>query len=54
MLKRYRFVYQDMDRHGNLRLYVWRGKGHRKVRLRAGLDFPGFDAEYGGLGEQLC
>ena len=46
MLKRYRYVYEDVDRHGNPRLYVWRGKGHRKVRLRAGLDAPGFDTEY--------
>jgi hypothetical protein len=31
---RYAFVYEDVDRHGNMRLYFWRGRGHHKVRLR--------------------
>jgi len=26
-------VYEDVDRHGNVRTYCWRGKGHRKVRI---------------------
>lgn len=29
-----RYVYEDLDRHGNVRIYFWRGKGHRKVRIR--------------------
>lgn len=29
-----RHVYEDTDRHGNVRIYFWRGKGHRKVRIR--------------------
>lgn len=28
-----RYVYEDTDRHGNVRIYFWRGKGHRKVRI---------------------
>lgn len=28
------YVYEDLDRHGNVRIYFWRGKGHRKVRIR--------------------
>lgn len=27
-------VYEDWDRHGNVRYYFWRGRGHRKVRIR--------------------
>ena len=30
---RYSYVYEDVDRHGNVRLYFWR-KGQRKVRVR--------------------
>jgi integrase len=30
---RYPYVYEDVDRHGNVRLYFWR-KGQRKVRVR--------------------
>lgn len=29
-----RHVYEDLDRHGNVRIYFWRGKGHRKIRIR--------------------
>jgi integrase len=29
-----RHVYEDIDRHGNVRIYFWRGKGHRKIRIR--------------------
>lgn len=28
------YVHEDLDRHGNVRIYFWRGKGHRKVRIR--------------------
>jgi integrase len=36
-----RHVYFDPDRHGNPRFYFWRGKGHRKIRIR---EQPGTDA----------
>lgn len=42
----YRYVYEDVDRHGNVRVYVWRGKGHRKIRLKSRLHSPNFDTEY--------
>ena len=29
-----RFVHEDVDRHGNVRIYFWRGKGHKKIRIR--------------------
>lgn len=29
-----RHVYEDRDRHRNVRIYFWRGKGHSKVRIR--------------------
>lgn len=29
-----RHVHEDIDRHGNVRIYFWRGKGHRKIRIR--------------------
>ena len=32
---KYRYVYEDVDRHGNVRLYFQRGKGQRKVRITA-------------------
>lgn len=44
--RRYRYLYEDVDRHGNVRVYFWRGKGHPKIRIRA---LPGdaeFDREY--------
>lgn len=34
LTERFRYVYEDVDRHGSVRIYFWRGKGHRKVRLR--------------------
>lgn len=48
---KYPYVYEDVDRHGNVRLYFWR-KGQRKVRIR---EVPGtaeFDARYRELIEQ--
>lgn len=29
-----RYVYEDKDRHGNVRIYFWRGAGHRKIRIK--------------------
>lgn len=39
------YVYEDVDRHGNVRVYFWR-KGCRKVRLREVLGSPEFVARY--------
>ena len=50
-----RYVYADVDRHGNVRIYFWRGKGHRKVRMREPVGSPAFHQRYGELmaGEAL-
>ena len=42
---RYRYVHEDVDRHGNVRIYFWR-KGQRKIRIRAKPGTPEFDAAY--------
>lgn len=34
IIDRLRYVHKDRDRHGNVRVYFWRGQGHRKIRLR--------------------
>jgi integrase len=41
-----RHVYEDVDRHGNVRLYFWRGEGHRKIRLREVPGTPQFLRAY--------
>lgn len=46
MMDRLRYVYEDLDRHGNVRCYFWRGKGHRKIRLRATFGTPEFRRLY--------
>ena len=43
--RRYRFVVQDRDRHGNLRTYL-RRPGHPKVRLQHEPGTDEFDVEY--------
>lgn len=43
---KYRYIYEDVDRHGNVRIYFWRGKGHRKVRLREKVGSPEFHRAY--------
>jgi integrase len=43
--RRYRFVVQDRDRHGNVRTYL-RRPGQPKVRLQEALGTDAFDAEY--------
>src|SRR5437667_6408436 len=45
------YVYEDVDRHGNVRIYFWRGKGHRKVRLREKPGTAPFYLRYGELME---
>ena len=42
----YRYLYEDVDRHGNVRVYFWRGKGHRKTRIKAPPGTTGFHNEY--------
>ncbi len=42
---KYRYVHEDVDRHGNVRIYFWR-KGQKKVRIRATPGTPEFDAAY--------
>ncbi len=46
MIVKYRYIYVDVDRHGNARVYFWRGKGHRKLRIRERLNTPEFHAAY--------
>jgi integrase len=43
--RKYRYVIQDMDRHGNVRFYL-RRPGHTKIRLRASPHSSDFDTEY--------
>ena len=42
---KYPYVYEDVDRHGNVRLYFWR-KGQRKVRIRERPGSDEFAAQY--------
>jgi hypothetical protein len=43
------YVYKERDRHGNVRVYFWRGKGHRKVRILEAFDSPEFHKRYAAL-----
>ena len=43
---KYRYVYEDVDRHGNVRIYFWRGIGHRKIRLYEKVGSPEFHRAY--------
>jgi site-specific recombinase XerD len=45
MMVRYPYVWQDVDRHGNVRIYFCR-KGRSKVRIRATPGTPDFEAAY--------
>ena len=42
---RFPYVYEDLDRHGNVRVYFWR-KGEKKVRIREPLGSAAFIARY--------
>lgn len=46
VIKRYRHVHEDRDRHGNPRIYFWRGKGHKRIRIRALPGTEAFDKAY--------
>lgn len=41
-----RYIYQDRDRHGNIRTYFKRRKGSKKIRLHAPMGTAAFEAEY--------
>src|SRR5262245_31886974 len=45
MLKR-RYVYEDVDRWGNVRIYFWRGMGQRKFRCTERPGTEAFDKAY--------
>ena len=47
-----RYVYEDVDRWGHVRIYFWRGKGHRKVRVHEPIGTEAFDARYHDLVRQ--
>src|SRR5262245_29371068 len=44
-----RYLYRDRDRHGNVRVYFWRGKGHPKVRVIEERGTPEFHEVYAKL-----
>lgn len=46
MLDRLRYVYEDLDRHGRVRVYFWRGKGQKKIRIRETPGTPEFRRAY--------
>lgn len=46
MIDKLQYVYEDIDRHGNVRVYVWLGKGHKKYRIRERPGTPAFRAAY--------
>lgn len=46
MLVELRHVHEDADRHGNVRIYFWRGRGHRKIRIREELGTKAFRDAY--------
>jgi site-specific recombinase XerD len=45
IMVKYQYVYEDVDRHGNVRIYFWR-KGRKKVRIRARPGSHEFDIAY--------
>src|SRR3982074_3452395 len=45
IMVKYQYVYEDVDRHGNVRIYFWR-KGQKKFRIRERPGTREFDAAY--------
>jgi integrase len=43
------YLYADKDRHGNTRIYFWKGKGHTKVRVKERRGTPEFHVRYADL-----
>jgi integrase len=46
------YVYSDPSRHGRPRLYFWRGRGHKKIRIRERPGTPEFRVRYADLLKQ--
>jgi integrase len=44
--RHYRYLYEDVDRHGNVRIYFWRGKRQPKIRMKSQSGTDEFDREY--------
>lgn len=42
----YRYVYEDVTRHGQVRRYFWKGKGHSKIRIEAAPGTEAFSVQY--------
>lgn len=42
----YRYVYEDVTRHGQVRRYFWKGKGHPKIRIEAAPGTEAFSVQY--------
>lgn len=52
LIDKLKFIYEDLDRHGNVRLYFWRGRGHRKIRIKEPFGTPAFRAAYDAAAAQ--
>jgi integrase len=52
IVDRLKYVHEDIDRHGNVRVYFWRGAGHRKIRIREAPGTPAFRKRYDELLEE--
>jgi hypothetical protein len=48
-MTRLRYIVRDRSRHGQVRVYFWRGKGHGKVRLIETEGSAAFHARYAEL-----
>jgi integrase len=44
-----KYVYEDEDRHENVRRYFWRGKGHKKIRIHEEPGTAEFNERYAEL-----
>lgn len=42
----YRYIYEDVSRHGQVRRYFWKGKGHPKIRIEHAPGTEAFSTEY--------
>jgi integrase len=49
IIDRLKYVHEDIDRHGNVRIYFWRGAGHKKTRIRLEPGTPEFRKRYDEL-----
>lgn len=44
--RHYKYLYEDVSRHGQVRVYFWRSKKHKRIRLRSTPGTPEFHTEY--------